>query len=154
MTTLSVITLFPENKKQLAEFNRQLKNELINGLINPLEFLARMKVIEKVVEYALKDAEIDELIIDEASKYHKQELSDFMGFKMEIRETGTRYDYSTCNDTILDDLERKKKLLDEQIKNRQKMLQSLSGEIYNEDGVMLQKPVKSSKTKVVATLKA
>lgn len=152
LTTINVITLLPSGKEQIKSFVSDFKARIVSGERNAIEMLTQLKYAEKTLSELLTDEELDAYFLDEAEKYHKDELLNLNGCKLQVREVGTRYDYSVTNDTVLEDLERQKKQLDAQIKERQKMLQTLSGEIYNEDGVQLQRPVKSSKTKLTVTI--
>ena len=152
LTTINVITLLPSGKEQIKSFVSDFKARILNGERDAIEILTQLKYAEKTLSELLTDEELDAYFLDEAAKYHKDELLSWNGCKLQVREVGTRYDYSVTNDTTLEDLERQKKQIDAQIKERQKMLQTLSGEIYNEDGVQLQRPVKSSKTKLTVTI--
>lgn len=154
MKTTSIITAIADNKQQITAFVNDVKGNMdLMTASERLQFYAQLKMAEKAISNLVSDAEVDEMILQAADNYHPEELKDLYGCKFEKREVGTKYDYSRCNDSLLADLERQKADLDSQIKDRQKMLQNVNGEVYGEDGVMLEKATKSSKTKVVVTIK-
>jgi len=86
----------------------------------------------------------------EAEKWKGQTLN---GFKVDIREAGTRYDFSNCNDPEYDT----HKLTEEEFKalrsGREKFLKSLTAPIQlidNETGDVIQvnPPIKTSSTTI------
>ena len=56
---------------------------------------------------------------------NKKDYTTSKGTKFSLAETGTKYDYSTCNDPLYNHLSAKKKALDEEIKARETFLKSI-----------------------------
>lgn len=155
MSTISMVNQLPSNKQQVASFVADFKSRFLSGEVNPLQTLAQLKMIEKTVAELLSDSEIETAIMSDAEKYNKDELLNLHGCKFEVREVGTKYDYSKTDDTVLFELEKQKAKIDADIKSRQELLKNVSSEspMYNADGIELRKPIKTSKTKVVVTIK-
>ncbi len=141
------------SKNEVAKISNDIKTVIIEGEINSLEALKYLKILETAIGNVLKDKEVESVMIHDAEGYHKEDLEGLYGCEYLIRETGVKYDYSKTDDTVYYDLVEKKKKLDKEIKDREAFLKSVTGEVYNADGVMLSPPIKSSKTKVVLTLK-
>ena len=141
------------NEEQVVKFRDNLKEMVISGEIEPLKFQKQIALLGKVVESLSKDPEIEEAILNNAALYHTDELKGLYGCEFQVKEVGTKYDYTQTNDTDLFELENQKKEIDAKIKARQKVLQNLNGEMYNSEGVQLSKALKSSKTKVVCITK-
>lgn len=152
MGVLSAVNLLPSNKQQVQVFVSSLKNSIMEGEVDPLNLLVQLKMIEKTLEI-LKDKDVEKEILKNALNYHKDELADFKGCKLEVKETGVSYDYSVCDDIEIDKLYEQKKQLDDKIKEREAFLKNINGDVYGSDGVMLRKPIKKSTTKVVVTIK-
>ena len=152
MTVTSVVNLLPSNKEQVEVFSQGIKDAILNGDVNPLDILVQLKMIEKTLE-VLTDKEVEQEILREAGKYHKDELAEYRGCKLEVKEVGVKYDYTVCDDDEIERLYKEKKSLDERIKNRETFLKSINGTVFNESGVEIRKPVKKSTTKVSVTIK-
>lgn len=152
MGIMSAVNLLPSTKEQVAVFTQGIKDAIINGDVNPLDVLVQLKMIEKTLE-VLKDKEVESEIMREASKFHKDELLEYRGCKLEVKEVGVSYDYSTCNDSDIETLYEEKKRIDEKIKQRESFLKTINGDVYGSDGVQLLKPIKKSTTKIVVTIK-
>ena len=152
-SSVALISQLPNNKQNIATFVADFKDRFLNGAIDPLETLAQLKMVEKTIAELLSDPEIEAAIMADAEHYHKDELANLHGCKFEVREVGVKYDYSVTDDTVLFEMQKEAEKLDKQIKERQKMLQSLSGEMYNAEGVQLRRPIKGGKSKVVVTIK-
>ena len=154
LSTTAIVTAIASNKEEVSRFVQSTK-DAIDCMTAPerLQFYAQLKMAEKAIKELVSDDDIDSWLLDSASQYDKSDLQNLFGCKFEQREVGTKYDYSQTDDTVLFEMEKKAAELDKQIKERQKMLQNLNGEMYNAEGVQLRKPIKSSKTKVVVTIK-
>lgn len=97
---------------------------VMDGDLNPLEAKLRLKSIEAVVEQAMKA--IDAEARSEAEK-HGSKTFEYNGVEIQLASFGTKYDYSGCNDSKLqelqDNLDRAKKLVDD----RQAFLKAIKG---------------------------
>lgn len=154
MSTTAIVTSIASNKEEVSKFVQTTKDAIdCMTAAERLKFYAQLKMAEKAIKDLVSDDDIDSWLLESAGNYDKNDLQNLFGCKFEQREVGTKCDYSQTNDTVLFEMEQKAAELDKQIKKRQKMLQNLNGEMYNADGVQLAKPAKSSKTKLVVTIK-
>lgn len=153
-TAMSTVKLLPETKDQIEVFARQLEQGLNDGQIIPSELLRFQKAMERVFE-KIKPTLIS-ATIDEVSQYEKDTI--IKGTEFSIMEAGTKYDYSGCNDTELNDLYFNADLLKETIKERETFLKSLKGQLQlvdEETGDVhtIYPPKKTSTTTVKVTFK-
>jgi uncharacterized protein YbcI len=120
-----------------------------------------IKVAEYIssMEYFLKEFKASKDYIDAVRteiEKHKT-INTNNGSKLELTESGVKYDYSKCDDPILADLMTKKDELDKSIEERQKFLKSLSYEgmelVLGDEVVKLFPPSKSSTSTYKVTLK-
>ena len=128
MSAIAELKRLPENKEQIKTFVAAVKNELLNGEIEPLQLDYRLKVIEEMIKGIRKDSEIKELTYDEATKYGK--TIDFDHCEIRLSEKKT-YDFK--QDHVIQDLEMK-------LKARKQLLKSVTGNtiVYDEQGAQLQ----------------
>jgi hypothetical protein len=150
MTTLSVINVLPETKAEIATFVQDAKERILAGLENPLKIASQLKAFEEVIKELRDDKEIKESILKEAEKNGKS-------FKMfnasyQVKEAGTKYDYSVCDDQEWNNLEKQVSELSEKKKAREKFLQAIKNDVFDGNGIQLNPPVKSSVTTVAITL--
>jgi hypothetical protein len=87
-----------------------------------------------------------------------KERKDYFGYKIEVCEVGTRYDYSQCGDVILYDLQKELDVLTEKVKARQDFIKALKEPIMivnPETGEQFKvcPPIKTSTTAPKFTLK-
>lgn len=147
MNAISHITVLPSSKDELVDFTSQIIAEVEAGNLDPLTLSIRLKWIEKIKE--VLDTKIKESVLKEAAKYGKS--FERMGFKIEIGEAGTKYDYSKTGDIEWERLDQQAKSIAEAKKAREAMLKTLktpiqlvnesTGECYE-----VHPPVKTSTT--------
>lgn len=153
-TALSTIRLLPFSKQQVEVFSSQIKDSLMSGEVDPLELAVYFKSIEKTIE-AVKET-LSPLALAESEKSGKS--FEYKGAKIEIKELGTKYDYSKCGDTEFERLESEINALNDRKKEREAMLKNLTGSltVVNEDtGEMetIYPPVKRSTTGIAITIR-
>lgn len=148
------LALDKSERKQVIE---TIITAINNEEVNIIDIHQKIKITEELIKAITSDKSYKESLLNEVSKFGKTHDVNFG--KMQIKEAGTKYDYSVCNDSEIDDLLNQKSFLDEKIKDRQKFLQTLPSEgltsINEETGeaVTLYPPAKSSETIVSLTLK-
>jgi hypothetical protein len=112
-----------------------------NSIVHVLETGDVLKVAEAVscMEHFIKglkeDPRFKEYVREETSKYPKGFVSN-SGAKIECIEGGVKYNYSMCNDSVLNELLKDQEYLKIKIEERQKFLKNLpleGIEIRNED---------------------
>ena len=150
-TTLSTISQMPETKEEIDSFVKKAKSEIINSNENPLKVLKQLKAIEKTVQTLLKDRDIEDYILEEAEK-QGQKRFELYGVQFEVKETGTKYEFDTCNDSKWQELTEKEQEIQKDRKKREELLKSMNEEWVNpETGEIVHPAVKKSKTKVIVT---
>jgi hypothetical protein len=152
METLSTIMLLPSNEGEIKRFVTLIKSEILSKGDDPLKVLKQLKMVEKTIGILLKDKELDNYFIDEAIKYGTS--FEHLDTHFDIRETGTKYDYSTCNDSVWNYLNEKSDKLNEELKSRELFLRNipLEGVVNPETGELIYRPAKTSTTKVAVKL--
>lgn len=152
MTTLSTISIFPSNEAELKHYITTLKGEILSGNEDPLKVLRQLKFVEKTIASLLKDSELEEHFLEEANKYGKSFTH--ADTKFTVQEVGTKYDYSTCNDPIWNDLAEKKEQISEEMKAREFFLKTIpiEGVASLDTGEVICPALKTSSTKVVVKL--
>lgn len=148
------LSLFETSKSERQNFAEQITNNLLEGLADPLKVHLQVKCMEDLIKQITSNSVYRDLLVTEASKFGKS--FEHHNAKFEIKETGVKYDYKSCGDSILKDLEDELDLLESKIKDRQSFLKSIKGTIeilIGDELVTLYPPVKTSTTSVTINLK-
>jgi hypothetical protein len=97
-------------------FKRAVKEQVLSGFKNPLDFYRQAKIIIDCMEELKKDSEIFDCAYTEREKYGKEKPV----INGSVIDTGskTNYDYKACNDPVWNALK-------EAISDREKFLKSL-----------------------------
>lgn len=106
--------------------------EALEGHINDLELSVKegsdviriavaLQFMNQICEGAKK--RIAPLLVTELQK--AKERKDYFGYKIEVGECGTKYDYSNCGDVILYNLNDELEKIQSKIKDRQEMIKTL-----------------------------
>jgi hypothetical protein len=153
-TVMTTVRQLPETKQQIEIFAQQLEQGLENGSIIPSELLRFQKAMEKVFE-KIKPILID-CALDEIGKYEKGVL--IKNTEFSIVEAGTKYDFTDCNDAVLNELTNEVELLKIKIKARETMLKSITSAMQILDDstgelITIYPAKKSSSTTVKVTFK-
>ena len=151
MTVNSVAALFPETKSQIKTFAEQMISSVLDGYTDPLKVKVQLAAMKKTIEEIESSEDFKSAVMSEAEKYHKQELQNLYNSKIEIKETGTKYDYAGAGYDEYNFLMSDKKLLDERIKQiendmKEGRINQLTGEI------VIPKATKTSTTGIFVTI--
>jgi hypothetical protein len=150
------LSLYEMTKTERGEFVTRLVEKLDAGEADPLQVHKQVKSMEDLIKQITANEDYRKHLLDEAGKYGKSfELN---GAKYQVKEAGTKYDYSQCNDPELYAMQQQLDELTEKVKNRQKILQLApptgtemlnfkTGEAY-----FIYPPSKSSTTVISITL--
>ena len=153
---LELLKNFP-TKEEMKISTDHNKQAVLNGDVDVIKYYALGKYLEIYAKESIGDKDIKACLLNAANKYTEKEFEAFgCIFKKQNIGKGTNtWDYTDCNDTELDDLLLQKEELDKKIKERQKFLQGLTTEmeVYNKEGVRLNKPKNNSEFGVVVELK-
>lgn len=170
LTTTSILALFDTNKEQRQSFIMSTMEALESGEADPLMVHYQLKCIEKIIEEMTNTDEkknrdgyrvatrYKELLLEAVEKRREKKFQ-FLNSTVEIKEVGVKYDYSKCEDVELQEWQSQADVLNEKIKNRQKMLQTIPVKgmpMVNEDTgetYTVYPPAKSSTTSIAVTLK-
>ena len=154
LTPVQIVTeLFQTSKAEREQFVASIVETIEQGQTNPLKIHLQIKAMEEIITQLKENVTYRHALLNEAEKHGKK--FEYQNAEIAIREVGTKYDYSQCGDEHLHELMEQKSALDNAIKNRQKMLQTLpaSGVADPINGNMIYPAVKTSTTSVVVTLK-
>ena len=132
----------------------ETKELILSGKENPIKIAVSLKVFEELIKKLRTDMNINECILEEAIKEDAKTFKMY-GAEIQIKEMGTKYDFSDCNDGLLEDLYKQMNALKERIRMRELMLKSISEDspAVSMEGEILNPPLKTSKTGISITLK-
>lgn len=151
-----ILSVYEMTKSERGEFVTRLVEKLESGEMSPLKVHKQVKCMEDLIKQITANENYRNYLLAEAAHYPKS--FELHGAKFQVKEAGTKYDYSQCNDYVLTELQQQLDELTEKVKNRQKFLQlappegievleDQSGEVYR-----IYPPSKSSTTTVTITL--
>lgn len=123
MNALSVFGLMPENKAQITSFIQAAKNEILSGQYNPIKVEVQLKIMEELISGLRKDAEIRNQLLTELDKYQEKTIAIY-GTDI-TKSSRSTLDYSTCNDSVLQDLQIEADEINAKVKARQEMLKNV-----------------------------
>ncbi len=146
MNALNTFNQMPATKEESKEFARQIKDIILSGEVDPLDFAIHLKAIENFIEALKKDNHVKEAILDEAEK-HGEKTFTKLNAKITICEAGVKYSYE---DDKHDVLTARKKKIDLEIKAREAYLKQLKEpEIDKKTGEIKAIPANKTSTTIV-----
>ena len=112
-------------KSQLKAISQQFIEAIgENGrVIETAELIAKMEAFIKEIR---SSKDFVEMVRDEVSKYGNKGTVTATGVKIELAETGVKYDFSQCNDYDLNCMLEQSEQLEAQIKERKEFLKTIS----------------------------
>jgi hypothetical protein len=130
-------------KKELVY--KSIKDQILSGYLNPLEFYRQAKVIIDTVEALKKDPDVFDCAWTEREKYGKEKPK----VNGAVIDNGQRttYDYASCDDPVYNELK-------EKLKAREKFLQNIpaAGTVDPETGLLIKAPVQKVSTFITVKL--
>lgn len=123
MNALAIFGLMPENKAQITSFIRSAKDEILSGNYNPIKIEIQLKIMEELIAGLRKDSSVRNQLLTELDKYNEKTIAIY-GADI-TKSNRTTMDYSTCNDSELQDLQEKAELYNAAVKKRQEMLKNI-----------------------------
>lgn len=128
-------------------------NAVVEGEIDPIVAHINICKMEAAIKAFKDNEQVRDITLRELAKYGKKQS--FGDCTLEEAEVGVRYDYSRCNDALLNELNETKKLIEADIKEREKMLKALplSGMADPNTGELMYPPARFSKTTIKTTFK-
>lgn len=127
-------------KSNIDSLANELTEGVASGFVNPLEFLVKIEFLSKVIEQAKK--QVKELALQNLTQ--PQEV---FGVKVEVAETGVKYDYS--KNEIWQELKEKMQPLEDELKKVEeqiKMATKIGKSIVDERTGELISPVQKTST--------
>lgn len=155
--TAENMAAFAVSKANREELAIQIVEAMDAGDLNPLDIHYQVKAMEDFIKVLTGNTRYKDYVLTEGMKHGKS--FEFNGSKMEIKETGVKYDYSKCGDPAWDGFESLLSEIKETQKEREKFLKSVPAEgieiVNNETGEVIKvyPPSKTSTTSIAVTLK-
>lgn len=155
ITPMGAMMLLPSTKQQIQQFADSIISEVTEGNSNPLTVHIQITAMEKALE-AIKEG-IKSHALREAEK-HNQKSFEFLGCMVEVKEMGTKWDFSGSNDPVYHRINQEKEDAVTALKQREaylKVIHETKDEIDPETGEIFQlhPPAKRSTTGIAITLK-
>lgn len=158
LTTTSILSLFETTKVERQDFAIRVVEALDNGQVEPLKVHLQVKCMEDIIKLLNTNTRYKSAVL-EAAQVYGQKSFEYQNSKVEIKEMGTKYDFSKSSDPVLTSLYEQQAKIDEAVKARETMLKTIpekgmiitdeeSGETFT-----IYPPAKSSTTSVAITLK-
>ena len=108
------------SKETMQIQSRTLIQPIIDGEIDPLRAVAKIRFLSDMLTAALKDDRVKDIILGEIDKNGGKEATAF-GVKFTQKEMGVSYDYTVCGDPEYDRLAA-------EMKDREKFLMGIPAE--------------------------
>lgn len=158
LNTQEVLKLFQTSKEQRESFVSAIISSLQNGESDPLEVHLQIKCMEDVVKLANANTVYKKTVLEAAERFGEKSFQ-FHNAKVEIKETGVKYDFSNCGDIVYNELQTQVDELSAKLKQRADFLKTIpqKGMIVTDESsgetFTVYPPSKSSTTNVAITLK-
>lgn len=132
-----------------GEMYANLKQAILEGVMDPLEFMVKKKAIEETLELVAKDKEVKDLVLSEIAKYKAEGGATKLGAVLSVTNRPT-YDYAqdaswAAIKAEMAPYEQRLKAQEERVKTATKN----GAALITEDGEVLAAPVQSSTTESV-----
>lgn len=127
---------YPITRAEQSRWAAELARPLVEGEVNPLEFITKLKGLQQALSIVEKDKDVRDTVLREIYKHGKQ--ATWSGATIATRETGVRYDYTACGDPVYNDLARQREALDKRLKEREAFLKTVPADgatlVWDETG--------------------
>jgi hypothetical protein len=152
-SAISIFRKLPETKTQVQNYVSLIRKSVLDGEVDPLLFLQQVTALELLSTTLKKDELIKDTILEAAEKYGTKSFKNGYA-SFQIKEVGTTYDYSVCQDVEWEQLKSEHTRIGDRLKARETFLKAIpaDGEVFGSDGVQLELPIKKSSTQVVIIL--
>ena len=149
-TTISLISLFPENKQQIKAFSENVINYVISGETSALKTDYILKCMEESIK-AIREGIKNDVIAEAEIESPSGKSFEYMGAKS-IQVISRRiWDYSKCN--FYNELKAKENVIKEQVKRVEKIMQVIETDMADtETGEILTPATKMSTKSIVYKL--
>lgn len=123
---MSEIKLFSYLDSNLSKETMQIQSNaliqsIVEGEIDPLQAVAKIRFLSDALNTALKDDRVKDAVLSEIDKNGGKEATSY-GVKFTQKEMGVSYDYSVCGDPEYDQIALEMEALKAKMKEREKYL--------------------------------
>ena len=115
------------SKETMQMQSSALIQPIIDGEIDPLRAVAKIRFLSDMLAAALKDDRVKDVILNEIDKNGGKEVTAF-GVKFSQKEMGVSYDYTVCQDPEYNRLAGEMETLKAKMKEREKYLMGIPAE--------------------------
>ena len=115
------------SKETMQMQSSALIQPIIDGEIDPLRAVAKIRFLSDMLAAALKDDRVKDVILNEIDKNGGKEVTAF-GVKFTQKEMGVSYDYTVCQDPEYNRLATEMETLKAKMKEREKYLMGIPAE--------------------------
>ena len=115
------------SKETMQMQSSALIQPIIDGEIDPLRAVAKIRFLSDMLAAALKDDRVKDVILNEIDKNGGKEVTAF-GVKFAQKEMGVSYDFSVCQDPEYNRLAADMETLKAKMKEREKYLMGIPAE--------------------------
>ena len=115
------------SKETMQIQSRTLIQPIIDGEIDPLQAVAKIRFLSDMLAATLKDDRVKDVILNEIDKNGGKEITAF-GVKFTQKEMGVSYDYTVCQDPEYNRLAADMETLKAKMKEREKYLMGIPAE--------------------------
>ena len=115
------------SKETMQRQSSALIQPIIDGEIDPLRAVAKIRFLSDMLAATLKDDRVKNVILNEIDKNGGKEVTAF-GVKFAQKEMGVSYDYTVCQDPEYNRLATEMETLKAKMKEREKYLMGIPAE--------------------------
>lgn len=127
---ISALSELPENTEQLNKFCEQAKEEILNGVFDARKICVLRTMLKGIIEGVFEDKKIKDFIEEEMMKHNNK--SSWGEYEIQALNKKS-YDFSSCNDSSLNEIIDALKYYSFRLTEREKYLKGLKREFINED---------------------
>ena len=126
---MSEIKLFSYLDSNLSKETMQIQSNvliqsIVEGEIDPLQAVAKIRFLSDALNTALKDDRVKDAVLSEIDKNGGKEATSY-GVKFTQKEMGVSYDYSVCGDPEYDQMALEMEALKAKMKEREEYLKHI-----------------------------
>ena len=112
------------SKSKQTDFAQNLINNVVHGETDPIAAYCQVKGLHESLGVFLKSEEVRSAVETAKEKWGSAP-AEFQGAKLTITESGVKYDYSVCGDSLWNSLAKQKAEIEAQMKERENFLRGI-----------------------------
>lgn len=151
---IKLFSQFPSTKNEIEITARTIRNTVLEGEVDSLQFWKQLMAMEKLVATMKSDVLLKDAVLESACKYGSKPF-EAHNASFRIQETGTKYDYFSCGDAEYEMICAEVEKWTNKKKEREEFLKTIKPDqtVFGADGVQIMPPTKTSTTSVVVTIR-